>query len=252
MAFIYALSGMIPALLGMYYVDRLDAARPEPRSQLRKIAILGGLATLPVIVVQLALDKGLGIDERTMSGAIFTSFVTAAFTEESAKALVVYLFIWKHPAFDERMDGIVYATRAGLGFALVENVGYLSSALTPEGFAGIFIARAVLAVPGHAIWAAFMGYYAAKKRFDGTGPGLLGGLAIAIACQGLYDAALFMCGALPKGAEILVLLLLPIPVLVIAIGLARIKAHARSALALDALMHPDRPHLPVGLGFVLR
>ena len=251
MRFVYALSGMLPALLAMYFVDRLDAKRPELRWQLRKVAILGGLATIPCIVIQLLLDKGLNVDEHTPGGALFTSFITAALTEETAKALVVYFAIWRHPAFDERLDGIVYATRAGLGFALVENVGYLMGASSAGGFAGIFVARAVLAVPGHAIWAAFMGYYAAKKRFDGTGPGLLGGLAIAIASHGLYDAAIFMCGALPKGLEALVLLLLPIPVLVIAIGLVRIRKHARTSLHLDELMHPDRPHLPAGLGFLL-
>lgn len=252
MGFVYALSGMLPALLAMYYIDRLDSARPEPRWQLRKVAILGGLATIPCIAIQLGIDKGLHIDAHTPAGALFTSFITAAGTEETAKALVVYFAIWRHPAFDERMDGIVYATRAGLGFALVENVGYLMGATSAGGFAGIFVARAVLAVPGHAIWAAFMGYYAAKKRFDGKGPGILGGLAIAIASHGAYDAAIFMCGALPKGLELLVLLLLPIPLAVIVGGFIRIRKHASSALRLDELLHPDRLRLPTGLGFVLR
>ncbi|MBS1151565.1 MAG: hypothetical protein H6Q89_3263 [Myxococcaceae bacterium] len=252
MSFVYALSGMLPALLAMYYVDRLDAKRPEPRWQLRKVAIFGGLATLPCIAVQLGLTHGLKIDEHTPGGALFTAFITAGATEEIAKALVVYFAIWRHPAFDERVDGIVYATRAGLGFALVENVGYLAGATSAGGFAGIFVVRALLAVPGHAIWAAYMGYFAAKKRFDGTGPGLLGGLAIAIVSHGLYDAALFLCGALPKGAEFLVLVLVPIPVVVIVVGLRGIRKHAAEALRLDALMHPERPHLPVGLGFILR
>lgn len=252
MGFSYALAGMIPALLAMYYVDRLDAKRPEPRWQLRKVAIWGGLSTIPCILVQLGLDKGLGIDEHTPGGALFTSYLSAGLTEESAKALVLYFTIWRHPAFDERLDGIVYATRAGLGFALVENVGYLLGTNSAGGFAGMFIARAILAVPLHAIAAGYMGHYAAKKRFDGVGPGLLGGLLIAIFLHGTYDGAIFLCAALPKGQELLILVLLPIPLLVVAVGLWRLQAHARSALALDEKAHPDRPTLPQGLGFVLR
>jgi RsiW-degrading membrane proteinase PrsW (M82 family) len=251
MGFVYALSGMIPALLAMYYVDRLDAARPEPRWQLRKVAILGGLSTLPAIFIEKGFDL-IGLSPHTPLGALFTAYVSAGFTEETCKALVLYLAVWAHPAFDERMDGIVYATRAGLGFALVENVGYLWGTTSAGGFAGMFIARAILAVPLHAICAGFMGYYAAIKRFDNKGPGILGGLLIAILLHGTYDGAIFMCQALPKDLMALALLLVPIPLLVVALGLRRLRAHSRSALAMDEVAHPGRPRLPQGIGFVLR
>ena len=47
--------------------------------------------------------------------------VQKVFVEEGCKILVVYWVVWRRPEFDERMDGIVYASRAGLGFALVED-----------------------------------------------------------------------------------------------------------------------------------
>src|SRR5213075_785633 len=149
------------------------------------------------------------------------SYIVAGLVEESAKAACLYLAVWRHPAFDERFDGIVYGTRAGLGFALVENVGYLLGAQSLSGFVGIFIMRAVLAVPGHAIWAGFMGYWAARKKFDDKGPGLFGGLMLAILMHGTYDAALFMCGALPRGMEGLILLLILVPVVVVFGGYRR-------------------------------
>jgi RsiW-degrading membrane proteinase PrsW (M82 family) len=120
------------------------------------------------------------------------------------------------------------------------------------GFAGTFIARAILAVPLHAISAGFMGYYAAIKRFDDKGPGILGGLLIAILLHGTYDAAIFLCGALPGGSQWLVLVLLPVPLMIVLFGLLRLKTHARNALRLDEIAHPGRPHLPAGMGFVLR
>src|SRR5688572_17177885 len=97
-----ALSGTLPALFLMWYVEKHDAKRPEPRSLLRKTAILGGLSTIPCIVIQVALDGTGGI--KSASGALFTAYIVAGVVEESAKAFCLYLAVWKNPAFDERFD----------------------------------------------------------------------------------------------------------------------------------------------------
>lgn len=255
-ALLLAMSGALPAVFLMWFVGRFDAKRPEPKSQLRKAALFGGLSTLPVIAVQVALEQ---FNPGGVAGALYTSYVVAGFTEEVAKALALYFAVWRHPAFDERLDGIVYGTRAGLGFALVENIGYLAGAESMSGFVGIFVLRAVLAVPGHAIYAGFMGYWAARKRFDDRGPGLLGGLVIAILLHGSYDAALFLGGVFAERGGIEVLLILPllvVPFLVVGFGYRRLKQHAVEALYLDDLAHAEvvrpRPRLPLGMGFVLR
>jgi RsiW-degrading membrane proteinase PrsW (M82 family) len=254
MQFILALSGVLPAIVLMAIVARFDARRPEPKKHLYLATLLGGLSTLPVIAVQLPLEK---LNPGGVLGALYTSYFIAGLTEESAKALVLYFVVWRSTVFDERLDGIVYATRAGLGFALVENVGYLLGAETPAGLLGMWVVRAVLAVPGHAIYAGFMGYWAARKKFDGTGPGLLGGLAIAIFLHGSYDAALFLIGVFAKKggpAQVLILPLLVVPIVVVVAGYRRLKKHAEEALRLDDITHAPRPlpRLPFGLGFVLR
>jgi RsiW-degrading membrane proteinase PrsW (M82 family) len=240
--------GALPALVVMAYFDRLDAKRPEPRSTLRKVAFAGGVAVLPCILIEVVLDKvgphgGYG-------AAMFKGFVVAAMVEELAKVLCMRWFVWNRPEFDERMDGITYATRAGLGFALVENVGYLLGAQSTSGFIGMFIMRAVLAVPGHAIWGGFMGHYAAMRRFDKTGPGLFGGLAIAVLLHGTYDAALFSQPFLPPLVAVLLWL---VPLAIVIGGYRRLKAHAAVAIAKDdvAFARP-MPALPMGMGFVLR
>lgn len=250
MGLILALSGALPAMVLMFFVARMDARRPEPKRQLYLVTALGGLSTLPVIAVEFVLDR---FDPGGATGALYKAFVVAACTEEVAKAAALYFGVWRHPAFDERLDGIVYATRAGLGFALVENIGYLLGAESPSGFLGIFVMRAVLAVPGHAIWAGFMGYWAARRRFDGTGPGLWGGLMIAIGLHGAYDGALFLMGEVGQSAPLLVPPLLVVPFWVIIGGYRRLKVHAADALRLDDLTHAPRElRLPLGLGFVLR
>jgi len=252
MGALLALSGTLPAIVLMAIVARADSKRPEPKKQLYLATLLGGLSTIPVIFIQLAMEKA---NPGGVAGAMYTSFFVAALTEETAKALALYFAVWRHPAFDERLDGIVYATRAGLGFALVENVGYLMGAKSASGFVGIFILRAVLAVPGHAIYAGFMGYWAARKKFDGVGPGLLGGLGIAIFLHGSYDGAIFLIGVLDKGVQqLLALPLVLVPVIVVVAGYRRLAAHAREALRLDDLSREPRPapRLPFGMGFVLR
>jgi RsiW-degrading membrane proteinase PrsW (M82 family) len=128
-------------------------------------------------------------------------------------------FVWNRPEFDERMDGITYGTRAGLGFALVENVGYLLMQKSLGGLAAVALMRALLAVPGHAIYGGIMGYCASRKRFDNKGPGLFVGYLIAVAMHGAYDAALFIAMDMHKvHNDVVTLALLPIPLVIVVAG----------------------------------
>lgn len=186
-----ALFGALPAILAMAYVDRLDAKRPEPQRTLRLVALAGALSGFLVVAIG-ALLRPLGPEVGTYAAALYDAFVVAAGPEEAAKLACVLIVAWRRPEFDERMDGIVYGARAGLGFALVENVVYLL--IIPHSlseFLSLFVARALLAVPGHAAWGAILGYFAARRRFDGRGPGMLGGYLLAVLLHGLYDASLF-------------------------------------------------------------
>jgi RsiW-degrading membrane proteinase PrsW (M82 family) len=159
------------------------------------VALAGALSAIPVVILGQALKTFAPLDaagQATWAGAVYMSFVIAALPEEAGKLASMMLFAWRRPEFDERMDGVVYGARAGLGFALVENVAYLMLIPASLGeYISVFLGRAVLAVPGHATWGGIMGYFAARRRFDGKGPGLLGGYAIAVALHGIYDVFLF-------------------------------------------------------------
>jgi len=234
MSYGLAAAGALPALAAMWYFDKLDAARPEPRSSLRRVTLAGALSTLPIIVIELLLQKAA--PAWSAPGAIlWEAYIVAAATEELGKVLCVRLFIWNRPEFDERVDGIVYATRAGLGFALVENVLYLLAPRSIDQFVVMFVGRAILAVPMHAICAGMMGYYAARRRFDGVGPGLVGGYLIAVFLHGSYDAAVF---GVPLASAVRPALVIPLavtPILIVILGGLTLRRMARAALAADNL-----------------
>lgn len=234
-----ALTGAIPALVAMWVVDRLDRKRPEPPRLRRLCAFVGMLSVIPSLLLELGLSATLGMaldpPDLTYQGATFKSFIVAAGVEEACKIGVVYWIVWRHPAFDERMDGIVYASRAGLGFAAVENVMYLMFvASSLEDQLTMWILRAVLSVPGHAMWTGMMGAMAARRRFDGRGLGLVGGYLLAVAFHGAYDLSLFAQQPLGlEGHATIARAMLAIPIVLTVAAFLVVRSMARRALALD-------------------
>lgn len=274
-----AFVGALPAILAMAWFDHQDAKRPEPRRTLRLVALAGALSAIPVIAIG-ELLKMLGPEDLvavsqgrsdSYGAAAYMAFVVAAIPEEAVKLATVMLIVWKRPEFDERMDGITYGARAGLGFAALENVAYLL--LMPSSlseYLTLFLGRAILAVPGHATWGAIAGYFAAVKRFDGRGPGLLGGFLVAVLLHGCYDAWLFSAPiAIRDGYTFLALgiagfpvVAYSVPAMIVLLGGAFAYAcmeraiadddHAEAQRLLDDAWHlqrqtaPDPPWAPSG------
>jgi RsiW-degrading membrane proteinase PrsW (M82 family) len=221
----------------MWLVDRLDAKRPEPPRLRRLVTFAGMMSVIPAIIAELYLSNTIG--ERvapvmTYQGASFHAFVVAAAVEEACKIVVVYWVVWRRPEFDERMDGIVYASRAGLGFALVENVLYLLREQSLGGQLQLWIMRAVLAVPGHAMWTGMIGGMAARRRFDGKGLGLFGGYLLAVSFHGAYDMCVFLQSPLHlEGYELLSKLVMPVLIGLTVLAFIVLRTMAKTALALD-------------------
>lgn len=221
----------------MWLVDRLDRKRPEPARLRRLVAFVGMLSVIPAIILEMAVMGSLGeqVQPRmTYQGASFHAFVIAAAIEEACKIAVVYWVVWRRPEFDERMDGIVYASRAGLGFALVENVLYLLQEQTLGGQLQTWILRAVLAVPGHAMWTGMIGAMAARRRFDARGLGLVGGYLLAVAFHGAYDLCAFLQAPLTfEGHTELATLVMPALIGLTILAFFVLRSQARMALRLD-------------------
>lgn len=76
------------------------------------------------------------------------------------KWFVLYHLIFRHEAFDEPYDGIVYAVAVSLGYATLENIIY--AFLNAASFSALMI-RALLPVSAHALFGVMMGYYLGRR-----------------------------------------------------------------------------------------
>jgi RsiW-degrading membrane proteinase PrsW (M82 family) len=103
-----------------------------------------------------------------------------------------------------------------------------------QGQLVVWVERALLAVPGHAMWSGMIGAMAARRRFDGTGLGLLGGYLLAVAFHGGYDLSVFLQQPLHlEGRDGLAHALLVVPVLLTVLAFFVVRSMARTALRLD-------------------
>jgi RsiW-degrading membrane proteinase PrsW (M82 family) len=95
------------------------------------------------------------------AGRTFGAVISAPIVEESAKALILFIFyFWKKDEFDGVIDGIVYAAMAGLGFAMTENIQYYGNAVMEHGGGGltfVFILRGALAPFSHPMFTSLTG-----------------------------------------------------------------------------------------------
>lgn len=150
-----------PVFIILAYIYYRDKYEREPLSVLFEGLVAGGVIVFPVIYLERIIQAaGPGIEG--LGGAAYTAFLDAALVEELLKFFALYILIWKNPNFNEEFDGIVYAVFVSLGFALVENLGYVYQ--SEQGF-HVGLMRAFTAVPAHAMFGVMMGYRLGLARF---------------------------------------------------------------------------------------
>ena len=150
---------IIPVVLILLYVYSRDRNK-EPTKLLIKLFIFGIISCFLTLAITDVLDKIFPFfaeDEANLNHLeIFLSvFIGVALVEEFSKWVMAYLIGYNSEEFDEVYDSIVYAVFVSLGFAFFENFLYVIG--NQSILVGIF--RGVLAVPGHACYGLYMGYY---------------------------------------------------------------------------------------------
>lgn len=161
-------AALIPPLILLKIVFKMDRVEPEPRPLLIRLFLFGVLCALPVMVLEIWGQKFADLfGSETMTYAIISYFIIPGFIEEGMKYLVLRGCTWRHPAFNYKFDAVVYAVFASLGFAAIENILYVF-----DYGVGVAVTRAVMAIPAHATFGVIMGagYARAKVLFMAGDP----------------------------------------------------------------------------------
>jgi RsiW-degrading membrane proteinase PrsW (M82 family) len=228
--FLMILQAIAPAVaLGLFllFTDRYDK---EPKRLLLLVFVLGMAVTLPTLIAE-NIGQMLNIFDGLV-GKLFEAFIVIGLAEEFFKRLVVVRTVYRHPAFNERLDGIIYCGITALGFATLENFMYILSysAAAPD----IWISRALLSVPTHMLLGITMGYYLSMAKFCSL-PGL---------CQRYYRMSLFV-PALLHGVfdfilmseiPLLSLLLLPFVGYLWVSGMVKLRRYYKESKAISKLL----------------
>jgi RsiW-degrading membrane proteinase PrsW (M82 family) len=197
-----------PVLFWGWYHYQKDRHLPEPLGHLVLTFLLG--------VVAAAISKGLYIAlgwislrydalvlaDTSTTGLLAYSLLAIGPIEEIAKILPFVLVVLRFPEFDEAIDGIIYASFIGLGYAAVENLLYLDYLTMTEAVARGFASPVV-----HMLFASVWGFTigCADLRDESLLLGTLKGFAVAALLHGIYDFAVLQnsINALPIAAALI-------------------------------------------------
>jgi RsiW-degrading membrane proteinase PrsW (M82 family) len=197
----------VPVLFWGWYHYHKDRHLPEPPGHLMLTFLLG--------VVAAALSKGLyialgwvslrydalALADTSTTGLLAYSLLAIGPVEEISKILPFVLVVLRFPEFDEPIDGIIYASFIGLGYAAVENLLYLDYLTTMEAAARGFASPVV-----HMLFASVWGFTigCAHLRGESVPLGTLKGFVIAATLHGIYDFAVLQhsVNALPIAAAL--------------------------------------------------
>ena len=193
--FLFALA-LIPVIGILCLVYFNDKKEKEPIGLLIGLFFAGASTIVSALIFELSgqaiLDWFIP-DESSILRAMILACIIVAPAEEIGKFLVLRLITWKNRHFDHSYDAIVYAVFVSLGFAAIENIGYVFD----RGF-GTAIVRMLTAIPGHASFAIFMGYFYSKAKYakltkknGKCALNTLLALLIPIIGHGIYDGIAF-------------------------------------------------------------
>lgn len=146
-------AALLPPLILMQVVYRMDRLEREPPGLLWGLFFRGLLAMFPILVLEVVADQFIDFFYWKPIVYLFLAyFVVPGFIEEGVKYRVLLHRTWNEPNFNYQFDGVVYAVFVSLGFAAVENVMYvLTSGFTTA------VVRAIFSIPGHAMFGVIMG-----------------------------------------------------------------------------------------------
>jgi RsiW-degrading membrane proteinase PrsW (M82 family) len=197
-----------PCLLLLWLAVVADS-RPEPPRMVLIAVVLGAFSGVAAGGVELWLRRHLPIAHNPWLAADEAALFIADIPEETMKILVIAAIALRARDFDEPMDGVVYGTAVGLGFAALENLLYLVG--FRASWQSVAVARGILSVPLHGALGAIAGAYIASARFGGALGAHKGrrwprarlfflAWLVPVVLHAVYDASAFASGVAQRNA----------------------------------------------------
>ncbi|MDC1378516.1 PrsW family intramembrane metalloprotease [Pelagibacteraceae bacterium] len=210
-SFIYLVTILPPILLGII-IWKSDKF-PEPGKFLIASFLLGVSIILPldlfIRITQDHIAPMLGLDLEALKaweegawreeGVVvpaaertFMSFFRAAFLEEGLKFALLLFFCARLSALNEPMDAMVYGAAIGLGYAAIENVGYLDYADLGTAWSFTMVKIRYIPLIMHLGFGVIMGWLLSLNLFEERSPFkrrimLILALALPVVLHGSYN-----------------------------------------------------------------
>jgi RsiW-degrading membrane proteinase PrsW (M82 family) len=189
LALIGLVLALVPAVAWLWFFYAQDRLEPEPHAFVIGVFLLAALVTdflAPRVFAFFELSKWLASSMPT-SLVLGSIFVRGTIYSLIAWAVVRYT-VYPTSEFDERMDGIVYGTAAGLGTATMLNLNYVidnGGVLMGPGVINI-----VVTALAQASFGGLIGYFLGEAKFvDEPVWWMPLGVLLATVANGLFLAA---------------------------------------------------------------
>ena len=178
-AFLYLATVLPPIILGIL-IWKSDKF-PEPGKFLVTAFMLGVAIDLPlnflIILSEDHLAPYLGLnvdayynwkagDPNPVGESAFLNFFRAAYLEESLKFAFLIFICVRLEALNEPIDAIVYGAAIGLGYAAMENLGYLSASSLQDAWSIEMVKMRYYPLIMHLGFGVVMGWLLSQSLFE--------------------------------------------------------------------------------------
>lgn len=234
--YVTVLAVAVPTFIYSWLVRRIDRFEKEPAKYLIAAFLWGAI---PAVVLVLVIELILGVPiEAILGSSVASEFaqtaVVAPIVEEVVKGLAVAaVFFLRRREFDGWVDGVVYGSTVGFGFAFVENIFYILDTSTPGEWLTLFVLRVIVFGFMHGFWTSLIGIgfgvarHSTRPRTRFFAPIL--GLLAAIAGHMIHNGSLVLTEA-TTGATLCVALVNYAVLLALMIGLGILAARNDSTM----------------------
>ncbi len=155
---------VVPSALWLLYFYRQDRLEPEPKTYIGLVFVAALVLTdfLALRVINDVFQVGVWASANTWT-SLLASILVNGFMLQACMYIAVRL-VYASAEFDERMDGIVYGTVAGLGVATLLNLHYIIDNQGVELTAGVI--NVVTTALAQASFGGLMGWFMAEDKFS--------------------------------------------------------------------------------------